>query len=68
MTRQLSGFQAAYSASDSQYAINALYTGRLIGTESTKNGTQDSWGKVKIPMIETLDAYMASDGWMPVPR
>lgn len=68
MTQQLSGFQAAYSPSDSQYAINALYTGCLIGTESTKNGTEDSWGNVKIPMIETLDAYMASDGWMSVPR
>jgi hypothetical protein len=54
MTQQLSGFQAAYSPSDSQYAINALYTGCLIGTESTKNGTEDSWGNVKIPMIETL--------------
>ncbi|KAH7342695.1 hypothetical protein BKA65DRAFT_537915 [Rhexocercosporidium sp. MPI-PUGE-AT-0058] len=38
MTSQISSFSAGYSAADSQHSVNALYTGCLIGDESTKNG------------------------------
>ncbi|PVH89609.1 hypothetical protein DL98DRAFT_647344 [Cadophora sp. DSE1049] len=67
MTRQYSSFAAGYSASDSQYSVNALYTGCLIGTGSTKNGSQDSWGNIKIPMLESLGSMVGQEGWIDVP-
>lgn len=67
MTNQLSGFQAAYSVSQSIYAINSIFTGCLMGPETSKNGSEDVWGNIKIPQIEALSTTADGDGWKAVP-
>ena len=39
MSRRSTAFATDYSVVDSRYGVDALYTGCLIGTESTKNGS-----------------------------
>ncbi|KAH6680754.1 hypothetical protein B0J14DRAFT_471157, partial [Halenospora varia] len=68
MTRQLSTFDAGCSNSDSKYSVDALYTGCLIGTPSTKSGSQDSWGHIKIPWVEALNSSSPDAGWISVPN
>ena len=60
LTRQISVFTAAYSASDTRYTISALYTGYLIRMETTTNISQDSLNNVTIPTIGSLIASASS--------
>lgn len=52
-----------------QYAdTGALYTAALLAPLSTKIGPQDSWGNVKVPRLEALNASMPdANGWVKVP-
>ena len=42
---------------------NALFTTSLLGPASTKQSNLDTWGKVKVPMIEALETTADNDGW-----
>lgn len=40
-----------------QIPVNALFTGSLGASGQVRNSTLDSWGNVKIPMMERLPGY-----------
>ncbi|KAF6842611.1 hypothetical protein CMUS01_02927 [Colletotrichum musicola] len=40
-----------------QIPVNALFTGSLGASSQVRNSTLDSWGNVKIPMMERLPGY-----------
>lgn len=43
-----------------------VYGATLFQTDKTKLGSEDAWGNVKVPRIESLDAATADrDGWIP---
>lgn len=58
-----------FSPFDSGYALdpaNALFISSLITPKNMRNSPQDSWGNVRVPMIETLaDTDASSDEWIP---
>jgi hypothetical protein len=49
-------------------AVGALYQASLLAPEAVQQAPEDTWGNVKIPYLEKLDASTADrDGWVPVP-
>lgn len=47
----------------------ALYTAALLAPLSTKLGTQDPWGNVKIPSLQSVNSSSPdSNGWYTVPK
>ncbi|KAI9685550.1 MAG: hypothetical protein M1822_004408 [Bathelium mastoideum] len=58
-----------YGNGDDQTEVatgNALFTTSLLGPKATKESNLDTWGKLKVPMIEALDVAADGDGWKPV--
>jgi hypothetical protein len=50
----------------SQSKINAFYTSALVGSREVKFSSYDTWGNVKIPMLESIDKKRfppGTDGW-----
>jgi hypothetical protein len=48
--------------------INAVYLSSLIAPNQTQSGTQDTWGNIKVPRIESLTPNSPqSNQWYPVP-
>ena len=51
-------------------AVKAIYSTALIGSDNVKQSPQDTWGNLKIPMLELLDNYDPLDisKWLSVNR
>jgi hypothetical protein len=62
------GLSSTY-VGDGKFAdASALYTAALLAPLSTKTGTRDPWGNVKIPNLENLGVNMSdTQGWIEVP-
>lgn len=51
-------------ASDEAWAkADSLFVSSLLSDEKVKNSAVDSWGNVKIPMLETLKTLSDAEGW-----
>jgi hypothetical protein len=62
------GLSSTYVDSGKFADAGALYTAALLAPLSTKLGTQDPWGNVKIPTLEAIESSPPnSDGWYAVP-
>lgn len=49
-------------------ATNAIYDASLLAPLSVKTSSQDSWGNVKIPRLQTTsNVQMSAQGWKTVP-
>lgn len=59
------GLSSTYVDSGKWADAGALYTAALLAPLSTKLGSQDPWGNVKIPTLEEANSSLAdSDGWV----
>lgn len=60
-----------YSGSSANYAVfpvNALFGAALVTLATAQTLDLDSWGNIKIPMIEYLDTTLAvGEGWYQIP-
>lgn len=62
------GLSSTYSGDGKFADASALYTAALLAPLSTKAGTRDPWGNVKIPSLENLNASTSdTQGWIEVP-
>jgi hypothetical protein len=62
------GLSSTYVGSGKWADAGALYTAALLAPLSTKLGSHDPWGNVKIPTLEGVNSSLAdSEGWVPIP-
>jgi hypothetical protein len=62
------GLSSTYIDSGKFADAGALYTAALLAPLSTKLGTQDPWGNVKIPSLEAMNlSSLSANGWYTVP-
>ncbi|XPS94379.1 hypothetical protein M3J09_003695 [Ascochyta lentis] len=62
------GLSSTYSGDGKFADASALYTAALLAPLSTKAGTSDPWGNVKIPNLESLNVSTSDvQGWIEVP-
>lgn len=52
-----------FESKESWSKANALFVASLLSDAAVKNSSVDSWGNVKIPMIESLRSVADSEGW-----
>ena len=61
-------FSSFYDAANAIAMDNALFATSLLSPASTKSSSMDTWGKMKIPILELLnDTEETADGWKTVP-
>lgn len=58
--------EAEESSSESNFVASRLFTSALASTRAVQKSSMDSWGNVKIPMLERLSSPKDSDGWQSV--
>ncbi|RYN52336.1 hypothetical protein AA0120_g7569 [Alternaria tenuissima] len=62
------GLSSTYIDSGKFADAGALYTAALMAPLSTKLGTQDPWGNIKIPTLDSMNSSaLGPDGWYSVP-
>jgi hypothetical protein len=67
-------FTTSAVMADSEYSqsqTNAFFTSALIGSQEVKFSTYDTWGNVKIPMLESINSSRFPsdrDGWTSLGR
>ncbi|KAH4111389.1 hypothetical protein HBI64_005360 [Parastagonospora nodorum] len=61
------GLSSTYVDSGKFADAFALYTAALMAPLSTKLGSQDPWGNVKIPTLEAFNSSTDAEGWITVP-
>jgi len=62
------GLGTVYEGGQGFRDINSLYGAALLAPNTIKTGLQDTWGNVKIPSLEAINASDAdANGWFTVP-
>jgi hypothetical protein len=60
--------EGSYVENSGLYQVNPVFASAILSPNQVKAATEDSWGNVKLPRLESLDSSLADrDGWITVP-